>query len=86
MAASSSLHGVGIVLLVLGLIGLVVGIGIAAIGPSAVTDSGSDGGWFGGGEENSEERNEMRITGAVVAGIGALLLLIGGVSYAAARR
>lgn len=80
--ASSAMYGIGIVLLVLGVIGLVVGIGLAVIGPEAAT---GDEGFFGDGDSDSDERSEARVTGGIIAGVGAVLMLIGAVSFAASR-
>lgn len=82
--------GVGVVFLVLGVLALVAGLGIAIIVPDAMEDheeENDDPGLFSedSGEGGSEDRQEARAGGLVVSGIGAVVTVIGGVLFAIAR-
>ncbi len=93
MAWTGISMGTGIVIAVLGAIVLVVGGGVALVGPEAVSDENccQDEGFLGLGgdsgadQRNAEERQEVRAAGGAIAGIGAALLMIGGLFYGVGR-
>lgn len=94
MAWTGISMGTGIVIGVLGAILLVVGAGVALVGPEAVSDENccqEDSGFLGLGgdagtdQRSAEERQEVRAAGGVIAALGAVLLLIGGLLYGVGR-
>jgi hypothetical protein len=92
MAFTGVSMGLGLTLMIIGGWAVLGGLGVAIAGPDAVDDASggsSDGGLLGlggdGGDRNAEERTEVRMAGAAVAAVGAGLVLLGGMFYAAAR-
>lgn len=93
MAWTGISMGTGIVIGVLGAIALVIGAGVALVGPEAVSDENCCqdegvlglGGDSGADQRDAEERQEVRAAGGVIAALGAALLLIGGLFYGIGR-
>lgn len=90
MAWKGLVMGVGIVFIVIGLLALVAGLGIAIIVPDAMEDEQDDNedpDLFSDGDESgdAEDRQEARAGGLVVTGLGAVATVVGGILFAIAR-
>ncbi|MDX1610899.1 MAG: hypothetical protein R3185_00935 [Candidatus Thermoplasmatota archaeon] len=95
MAWTGITMGLGVLLLALGALGLITGVAVAIVGPEVVTDETREHEeeglvTFGDGSDHeerraAEQRQEIRLAGGLLAGIGAAVALLGAVLLAISR-